>query len=384
MRISARALNRATLARQMLLWRESLGVVEAVRRMVVMQAQDPASPYIALWNRLTDFDPAALDAAFAGYEVVKATLMRLTLHAVHVADYRACREAMEPTLRAVMILRRDNFPASGLTSADADALVPELLAYAECPRTAAQMRAWLEQRVGTLPSPPAWRGLRGYAPLWHAPTGGYWSFGQRPSYVAAGMRPALTDAEAPVAALSTLVRRYLEGFGPASVVDIAQFALVQQARLKEVLKALTGSGGLERLEGPDGAALYDLPGAPRPSENTPVPPRLLAMWESVLLAYADRSRVVPPAYRTLVIRANGDLLPTLLVDGYVAGVWRPITGGIEATAFHPLPDGAWAGLAAEARALLALLAGRDTQVYRRYGRWWSSLPAAETRLLRGG
>ena len=107
------------------------------------------------------------------------------------------------------------------------------------------------------------------------------------------------------------------------------------------------------------------------------------MWDSILLAYADRARVIPDAYRKLVIRSNGDSLPTLLVDGYVAGVWRPVDGGIEATAFEPLADDAWAGLETEARALLAFLADRDAAVYRRYARWWDGLPAAEVRVLGG-
>jgi Winged helix DNA-binding domain len=177
MRITARTLNRATLSRQMLLRRESLDVVDAVRRVVALQAQHAASPYLALWNRLTAFDPAALDATFADYEVVKATLMRLTLHVVHADDYRAFREAMEPTLRAVMILRDGRFSASGISVADADALVPDLLEYADRPRTAVEMQAWLEQRLGTPPDPRMWRGLRGYAPLLHAPTQASWSFG---------------------------------------------------------------------------------------------------------------------------------------------------------------------------------------------------------------
>ncbi|MFE3253128.1 winged helix DNA-binding domain-containing protein [Streptomyces sp. NPDC059209] len=380
MRITAQELNRSTLARQLLLRREPLGVADAVRRVVALQAQQAASPYVALWNRTADFDPAALDAAFTGYEVVKATLMRITLHAVHADDHRTFREAVEPTLRGGRLDSR--FTATGLTLDDADVLVPALLGHADRPRTAAELEAWLGERLGAPPGPGAWRGLRGYAPLLHVPTGTPWSFGSRPSYVAAGAWSGLRDKETSAAALARLIVRYLEGFGPASVADMAQFALVQRARVREALKTL--SGGLDVLTGPDGAELYDVPGAPRPSGDTPAPPRLMAMWDSTLLAYSDRSRLIPDDYRGLVIRINGDVLPTLLVDGYVAGLWRPVDGGIEARAFHPLPEEAWAGLAGEALSLTAFLADRDPGVYSRYGHWWDKLPpGAEVRLLPG-
>lgn len=195
--------------------------------------------------------------------------------------------------------------------------------------------------------------------------------------------PAPADPEVSAASLRTLVLRYLEGFGPASVADVAQFALVQRARARTALQALADDGGVERLAGPNGEELFDTPGASRPDEDTPAPPRLMAMWDSILLAYSDRSRVIPPDYRTLVIRRNGDVLPTLLVDGYVAGIWRPAEGGIEATAFHHLPDDVWEQLAAEARSLTAFLADREPAVYRRYDHWWSKLPDAEARLLPG-
>ncbi len=105
----------------------------------------------------------------------------------------------------------------------------------------------------------------------------------------------------------------------------------------------------------------------------------MPMWDSTLLAYADRSRIIPEEYRRIVIRQNGDVLPTMLVDGYVAGVWRPLEGGIEATAFHPLSDAAWSGLETEARGLVAFLADREPAVYRRYAHWWSALPEREVR-----
>ncbi|MFE5485077.1 winged helix DNA-binding domain-containing protein [Streptomyces sp. NPDC056527] len=379
MKITARGLNRSTLARQLLLRREKIGAAEAVRRVVALQAQQPASPYLALWNRTAAFDPSGLDGAFADGTVVKSTLMRITLHAVHADDYRPFREAVHPLLRSGRLGGR--FTASGLTPADADALVPELLAFADRPRTNAEYEAWLEQRVGAAPKSGAWWGLRHYTPLLHAPTTAPWSFGERPAYVAPPDPPAAPEPEVSDAALRTLVLRYLAGFGPASVADVAQFGLVARARVRKALGALADE--LERCEGPDGEELFDVPGALRPDEDTPAPARLMAMWDSTLLAYADRGRVIPPEYRTEVIRRNGDVLPTLLVDGYVAGVWRPVGGGIEATAFHELPDRVWEELAEEARSLVAFLSEREPEVYRRYGHWWSKLPNAGTRLLPG-
>ncbi|MBD0839880.1 winged helix DNA-binding domain-containing protein [Streptomyces sp. TRM68416] len=377
MKISALELNRATLGRQLLLAREPMTVAEGVRRVVALQAQHPASPYLALWNRLAGFAPDEVDAAFAGRSVVKATLMRITLHAVHADDYPVFRTAMQPTLYGSRLGYR--FADAGLTPADAQQLVPGLLAFAEQRRTGAEMQAWIEERVGAEKRDGAWWGLKAYAPLHHAPTGGPWSFGVRPSFVAAGTGPVPTGRTMDPEALRALILRYLSGFGPASVADVAQFAMVQRAPVRAALKALDGV--VEQLQGPDGTTLFDLPGASRPPADTPAPPRLMAMWDSILLAYADRSRVIPPAYRPLVIRNNGDVLPTLLVDGHVAGVWRPVEGGIEATAFHPLPPAAWDGLTAEAQALTALLADREEAVYSRYRNWWAKLPEAEVRLL---
>ncbi|AZM55914.1 hypothetical protein DMA15_27745 [Streptomyces sp. WAC 01529] len=377
MMITAGELNRATLSRQMLLEREPLTVQDGIRRVVALQAQHPASPYLALWNRLTGFAPADLDAAFAGRSVVKATLMRITLHAVHADDYQDFRGAMQPTLYGSRLGSR--FAAAGLTPADAEELVPELLAYAARPRTSAEMQAWAEERLGAEKADGAWWGLKAYAPLQHAPTDAPWSFGVRPSFVAAEAGPPPVGRTVEPEALRALILRYLAGFGPASVADVAQFSMVRRAPVRAALHALDGA--VETLRGPDGSTLYDLPGAPRPDADAPAPPRLMAMWDSVLLAYADRGRVIPPAYRPLVIRNNGDVLPTLLVDGHVAGVWRQVDGRVEATAFHPLSPETWDGLAAEARSLAALLAGRDTKVYSRHHYWWAKLPQAEVRSL---
>ena len=378
MRLSARQLNRSTLDRQLLLRRAPLDVAEAVRQVVALQAQQAASPYLALWNRVSSFDPADLDAAFAEQRVVKATLMRITLHAVHVHDYAVFHDAMQPTLRAARLGDR-RFRDTGLSVDEADAVVPEVLQFASQPRTNAEFEAWCDERLGALPKPGVWWALRSYAPLLHAPTASPWSFGHRPAYVAAGIPPSSGGGTTSEASLQTLVRRYLAAFGPASVADVAQFALVQRARVRQAIDAL--SDDLEQVAGPAGEGLYDVPNGPRVDADVPAPPRLMAMWDSILLAYGDRSRVIPPEYRKAVIRSNGDVLPTVLVDGYVAGVWRPTCGGIEVAAFHALPAEAWDGLAAEATVLLALLAEREPDVYRRYERWWTRLPDVQVRVL---
>jgi hypothetical protein len=394
MSLTARQLNRATLSRQLLLEREPVDVVEGVRRVGALQAQEAASPYLALWNRLAGFDPDDLDAAFATREVVKASLVRLTLHAVHADDYPAFHHAMVPSLRASR-LRDSRYRDTGLSDADADAFLPHLLQFLDRPRTGAEVEELIEERLGAR-HPRLWWALRTFAPLHHAPTGAPWSFRSPSAFVAAGTaaapaaptepttRSGPAEAAAPLPheeAVQRLVLRYLEAFGPASVRDVAQFTMLRHPVLRRTLETMAAE--VEELDGPDGATLFDVPGAPRGSEDAPAPPRLLPMWDSVLLAYADRSRVIPAEHRPLVIRRNGDVLPTLLVDGYVAGVWRPVDGSIEVTAFHRLGDEVWDALAVEAASLAALLDERDPAVYRRYARWWRDLPGEQVRLLPG-
>ncbi|HEX6146110.1 MAG TPA: winged helix DNA-binding domain-containing protein [Acidimicrobiia bacterium] len=375
MTLTARQLNRATLRRQMLLHRESLDVADAVRRLVALQAQTAASPYLALWNRLVDFDPADLDTAFAERTLVKASLIRLTLHAVNAMDYPHFHNAMLRSLRASR-LADTRFTSTGLSVEEVDALLPGLVEFVASPRSGAEIEDWLESRLGDR-HPRLWWALRTFAPLHHAPTGGPWSFGSSSSFVAAPTRPGPENES-----VQWLLLRYLEAFGPATKQDFAQFTFLRQPVVLAALREL--GDRVEALEGEDGASLFDVPGGLILGEDTIAPPRLLPMWESILLAYSDRSRVIPPEYRPLVIRRNGDVLPTLLVDGYVAGVWRQVEGGIEATAFRRLEEDVWRGLGAEAGDLVSLLAEREAKVYGRYAHWWAKeMPGAEVRLLPG-
>lgn len=367
MTFTARQLNRATLDRQMLLRREPVDPLTAVDRVVAIQAQEPASPYIALWNRIEGFDPAGLDEAFACGAVRKASLMRITLHAVTARDHEVFHHAMLPALRASRLYDK-RFKGMDITIEQADALLEHLLEFARTPRQKAEIEELLHSHAGDVGQPGVWWALRTYGGLVHAPTGGPWSFGLRPSYQTVAAEPRER-----MAALAELLRRYLTGFGPATVPDMNQFTMLPRTSIREALESLE----LERH-----GDHYDVPNRTIPDEDTPAPPRLMAMWDSTLLAYADRSRIIPNDYRKLVIRNNGDTLPTLLVDGHVAGVWRSTEdGSVEATAFHELSEDRWAGLAEEAAALRKLLGDREPQVYRRYSRWWSGLPAHDVRTM---
>ncbi|MFD7710581.1 winged helix DNA-binding domain-containing protein [Streptomyces sp. NPDC059786] len=379
MTLTARQLALATLDRQLLLARGQIEVAEAVRRVGALQAQSPASPYLALWNRVKDFAPKDLDAAFADRRIVKATLMRITLHAVHADDYEPFRAAMLSSLRAARLYDR-RFTATGLSPADADALLPALAAFLERPRTGAEVEAEITGRFGAH-AHRVWWALRTYAPVHHAPAGGPWSFAQRNSYRASWAAPAATPEEA-AAGVRRLLLAHLRAFGPASAQDFARFTLLTRAATARALDEL--GDRLVRVPGPGRAVLFDLPGATVPADDTPAPPRLLPMWDSTLLAHAVPGRLMPPEYRPLVVRRNGDVLPCLLVDGQVAGVWRASGGGVEMTAFRELGRAAWQGLTEEAERLSALLADRDPAVYGRYGHWWDKgFPAAGTRSVKG-
>ena len=217
--------------------------------------------------------------------------------------------------------------------------------------------------------PRIWWALRQYGPFVHAPTAPPWSFGPRPAYVAAPDQGRPCDVDASV---QHLVRRYLEGFGPATMQDIAQFSTIYRPPVQSALEALGDS--LERCDGPGKDVLYDVPGGAVPDEDVTAPPRLLPMWDSVLLAHADRRRIITDADRAIVVARNGDTLPTFLVDGVVAGLWwtAPGSGGrtaIHLEPFRPIPAAARRALEAEADRLRSVIEPIEPLVYRRYQRW---------------
>lgn len=363
-------LNRATLQRQLLLRREPATVSDVARRIVALQAQSPPAPYIALWNRIAGLDFDSVDEAFAERSLVKASLMRITLHAVDATDYPAFHAASTPLLRAARLNDR-RYRSTGLTTEDADGAVPRLLEFLETPRPKAEVLDHLAAEVSD--EPRLWWALKTYAPLVHSPTGRPWSFDTKTLYERAPTldRPPIEDA------IRSLVRRYLAGFGPATIADFAQFSLQPMSVARPLFDAMRDE--LVTHTTIDGDELFDTPDAPDlPAPDTPAPPRLMAMWDSTLLAYRDRSRIIPDDHRSHVIRRNGDVLPTVLIDGKVAGVWNIDPDGIEIGALEPIDPDSWEALDNEARRLLNALAERDHNIAGRTGTWWPKLPISST------
>jgi Winged helix DNA-binding domain len=337
--LTLRELNRALLARQLLLRRVRLPVPRAVERIGGLQAQNPPSPYVALWSRLDGFRIEHLERALARGQVVKATLMRTTLHIVSRADYSAVVAALVPA-------RRERFAAL-----DLDALAEEVLALEPGP----QLRErWYEASGAVALKPeerwPLWGAVLMHARLVHAPPSGTFTYRGSPT-----LARARSDT-APSAPLAELARRYLGAFGPATVDDLSSWSGLRTPLVRQGLEALE----LRRFRDEKDRLLLDLPRAQLPAADTPAPVRFLPRWDAILLGHAppERARILPERYRQTVIRKNGDVLPTFLLDGLVAGLWGVAKGRLRLEPFEPLPRRVRSEVEREGERALAFLGGR--------------------------
>lgn len=359
--LTLRELNRSTLARQGLLERLSGDVPGAIGRLAGLQAQHANPPYIALWSRLRGATIAALQAALTDRTVVKATLMRSTLHIVEAADFAAFDVA-----RATGSLATWR-PTARRAELDPDELNRRLLEFAHEPRTVAEMEAFLDEVVPDaafrthLPEGvrrAAFRIASAAGGLVHVPPSGFWRAHHKPRYIAWDAWLPTAPRPSPDEALSIACERYLAAYGPASVADIGKWA--GHPRLPKVRAALAGlEGRLRRYTGPDGRELVDLDALEIPDGSIATPPRFLARWDSALIAYDVRARLLPDAYRAAVIKKNGDFLPTFLVDGMVAGLWWAEASKGEAILrvepFAMVPKADRAGLDDEAEQLVRFI-----------------------------
>ena len=370
--LSQRALNRATLARQLLLVPASaVDPVAALERIGGVQAQEPASPYLALWTRLADFEPAALHRAFVDRQAVKASLMRITLHAVSAADYPPLLATLLPMYRETGALRRGTPRPDNVRQ-----LAAAAAAFAATPRRSAELRDYLAGESGTASlETPVWWWVRRYLPMVHVPEDGPWSFTRRPLITTASAwfgDPSLDDGGAVAVEAGRLhtVCRYLAAFGPATAADLSAWSGVSAGDFRTAIATLDAEGVLERFSDEAGRTLLDLAEAPRPSEDVAAPARFLPMWDSILLAYRDRTRVISDADRQRVVSRNGDVLPTFLVDGVVSGFWWAERDGsgtrIMLEPFRRLTAGERRAVDAEGERLAAFLGPREPAVYARY------------------
>ena len=337
--LTLRALNRATLARQLLLERARLAPAAVVEHLVGMQAQWPQAPYVGIWTRTERFSREELEREIVSGAVLKATVMRQTLHLVTRRDYGLLRAALSET----------NYPEQSET---AKRLAPSVRALAETgPVTTAEALAFLEREHGLtgIDARPAWRAARVRAHVLHHHETALW--GGRPE----GRFVAVEEPEehVPVQARAEMLRRYLLAFGPASTADVRGWAMMRMTEIRPALELLEP---LARYRDERGRELLDVEDAPLPGADVPAPVRFLPKWDNVLLAFADRTRVLPEPYRKTVIRANGDVAQTFLVDGLVAGTWRVEKGRVVVEPFAPLPRAAQREVADEAERLEAWLA----------------------------
>ncbi len=348
--LTRRALNRATLARQMLMEREPVPVLSAVERLLALQAQQAKPPFIGLWSRVAGFERDALQALLQRREVIRATLMRGTLHLASAKDYLHLRASFTPLLEAsVASVLRER--AKGL---DIAPLVEEARAFFEAsPRTFEAVRDHLVARHPRNDERAMGFAVRMFLPLIQVPTDAEWGypgttdFALAESWLGAPLRAG--------ADLATLVSRYLAAFGPASVADAQSWSGLKG--LKPAFESLRPS--LRTFRDERGRELFDLPTAPRPDEDTPAPARFLPEFDSLVLGHEERARLVDDAHRSRLITKNLRVPATFLVDGFVAGTWtvecKRAVAALVVEPFTPLKKKDRDALAKEGEALLRFL-----------------------------
>jgi hypothetical protein len=310
--LGRRALNRATLARQLLLERARMPAIDALERLAGMQAQAPLAPYVGLWTRLVGFRADELSELIATRRAVRGPLMRATLHLVSAADCRSFRPVVQPVLERGFAAAP--FDLGGVDTGALLATGRELVEQA--PRTRTELALLLAERwPGADPASLA-QAITYLIPTVQVPPRGIWGTSGQARW---------TTAEAwlgrrldPRPSRERLVTRYLAAFGPATVMDIQTWSGL--TRLGAVVDRLRAS--LLAFRGEDGVELFDLPDAPRPEPDVPAPPRFLPEYDNLLLSYADRTRFITGGARVPLQPGMGARYGTLLVDGMFRATWR--------------------------------------------------------------
>ncbi|AXG76394.1 winged helix DNA-binding domain-containing protein [Streptomyces paludis] len=338
--LSTRALNRATLARQSLLDRAGLPVLDAVARLGGLQAQEPQEPFVGLWSRLRAFDPESLSGLLVGRRVVRTHLMRRTVHLVTAEDALAWRARHDAMLRQRVL----GVYGGELAGTDLDALAAAgraVMADGE-PRTMAELTRALGEGPGAGPVSEAAPGpgaralgemlVAALVPMAQLPPRGLWRTraGVRnvmlSSWLGREIDPLSPDGSDPVG--QALVRRYLAAYGPASTADLRAWCGL--AGLPAAVAAVREE--LVAFRDERGRRLLDLPGAPLPDPDTPAPVRFLPAFDNAILGYQDRGRIIDDVHRGLSVTGAR----VVLVDGRTAATWTVRDGAVLVTPLRRL------------------------------------------------
>jgi hypothetical protein len=341
--ITTAGLNRALLARQLLLDRHEMSALQAVEHLVGLQAQAPFPPYFGLWSRLAGFRPQELAGLLEGRQVVRIVLMRGTVHLVSAADALMLRPLTQPLLDRYLAATRGK-RLTGLDLAAVVAAGRDIL-DTQGALTGSRRGALLAERFEASADDLA-HVMRVLAPLVQVPPRAVWGRSGQTAY--ATLESWLGCELPPVRPVEELVVRYLAAFGPATVADVQAWSGL--TGLREAVERLRPD--LVELRDENGRTLYDLPDAPRPPADTPAPVRLVAPFDNLLLSHADRTRVIADAHRKQVITVNGQVLGTVLVDGFVRGTWKRDGAVLSVEMFEPVGTGQAEQIRAEAAALL--------------------------------
>ncbi|HEY6115479.1 MAG TPA: winged helix DNA-binding domain-containing protein [Candidatus Dormibacteraeota bacterium] len=323
--LDRRALNRALLARQMLLERRRASASSTVERLVGMQAQAPNLPYVGLWARLLGFRPEQLSRLIERREAVRISLMRNTIHLVTTRDALGLKP-MFMRLGERGFLRGSPW-GRGMREGDLSSIATtgrEIMA--ERPRTIAELARELGRRHPGRDGVALAYGVRYMVPLVFTPPRGLW--GGRGLVTLTTFEAWLGRPPGPGFSEEQLVLRYLSAFGPASPSDMRAWSGLALRPAFEGLRPR-----LKTYRDESGAELFDLPRAPRPDRELEVPPRLIPDFDNILLAHADRSRIMPPGKHLGIFSSNGVMQGAVLLDGFVRAMWAPRGNALVITPF---------------------------------------------------
>jgi hypothetical protein len=312
--LGQRALNRALLERQLLTRRRKLPPARVVERLVGLQAQLPEPPYVGLWSRIAGFRPESLSRLLTDRAVVRVAVMRGTIHLVTARDALLLRPVVQPVLTRWLTGGGWGKALAGLDLDPVVAAGRELVE--QRPRTFDELGKLLAVRWPDRDPAALAQAIRGYLALVQVPPRGLWGrSGPAAHTTAEHWLGEPQDAEAKV---DEVVLRYLAAFGPATVADLRTWSGL--TGLREVVERLRPQ--LRTLRDESGRELFDRPDAPRPDPDSPVPVRLVAPFDNVLLSHADRTRIMSDEHRKLIFDRGNMVFGGLLVDGFVRGAWR--------------------------------------------------------------